>query len=66
MTAFNLDPTEVENPSGPIALMIGLKIQRLMSNKVKALYSPEFPDVGMYESSACEKMIFVGASEQQT
>ena len=65
MKAFNLNQAEVENPSGMIGLMIGLKSQRLMCNKVKSFYSPDFPDVGVYESSACEKMIFVGASEQQ-
>jgi hypothetical protein len=46
-------------------LMIGLKSQRLMLSKIKHLYSPEFPEVGVYESSALKKFIFVGASEEQ-
>lgn len=53
MKAFNLKPEQVENSSGTIGLMIGLKSQRLMSNKVKSLFSPSFPDVGVYESAAC-------------
>ena len=39
--------------------------QDVLKNKVKSLFSPNFPDVGVYESSACEKLIFVGASESQ-
>ena len=65
LKAFELQPSQIENPSGEVGLMIGLKSQRLMTNKVKHLFSPEFPEVGVYESSALEKLIFVGASEEQ-
>ena len=65
LKAFKLSEVDVENPSGNVGLMIGLKSQRLMTAKVKSFYSPEFPDVGLYESSALDKYIFVGASEDQ-
>ena len=65
LKAFGLEQSQIENPSGEVGLMIGLKSQRLMLSKIKHLYSPEFPEVGIYESSALEKFIFVGASEEQ-
>ena len=65
LKAFDLEPSQIENPSGEVRLMIGLKSQRLMTSKVKHLFSPEFLEVGVYESSALDKFIFVVASEEQ-
>ena len=65
LKAFGLNESQIENPAGEVGLMIGLKSQRLMLSKIKNLYSPEFPEVGVYESSALKKFIFVGASEEQ-
>ena len=56
---------DVDNSSGQVGLMLGLKCQRLQTSKVKKFYSDTFPEVGVYKSPALDKMIFVGATEAQ-
>ena len=47
LKAFELQPSQIENPTGDVGLMIGLKSQRLMTNKVKHFFSPEYPEAGV-------------------
>ena len=65
LEAYNLSEDDVDNSSGQVGLMLGLKCQRLQTSKVKKFYSDTFPEVGVYESPALDKMILVGATEAQ-
>ena len=63
LSAFGLQKTDVDNSSGYVRMMLGLKGQQLQTSRVKRFYSDTFPEVGLYESPACERMILVGATE---
>ena len=50
LNAYGLQESDVENSSGHMGLMLGLKCQQLQTSCVNKFYSDLFPEVGIYES----------------
>ena len=64
-SAFNIPAHQIENSSGPIQLLLGLKQQSLQAYHVGEFTSSRFPNVGIYTSSILiNKFIFVGSNDE--
>ena len=64
-SAFNIPAHQIDNNSGPIQLLLGLKQQSLHAHRVAEFSSARFPNVGIYSSPILmNKFIFVGSDDE--